>query len=230
MLTVLTVPERCEPRWLCSCALALPSRRPCLLTSQELVAPSKSRASTTANARPGATSACTLCRRCTLYGPFLQGRASLIGRAGATAFTTVRERRRRRVAWIHTAATSTTASASTPPTQAAVPCTPNGWCCLLWPALVIRWLTRCWEHPCGVCGGPPIPIEDYARGKAQYLMIGDSVKPHDSHTRCHVDASVLSFVLHGLMVLGSRAVAGPSGCVSPKGLACLFRAGQRLAE
>lgn len=33
----------------------------------------------------------------------------------------------------------------------------------------------CWEHPCGVCGGPPIPIEDYARGKAQYLMIGDSV-------------------------------------------------------
>jgi hypothetical protein len=33
----------------------------------------------------------------------------------------------------------------------------------------------CWEHPCGKCGGPPVPIEDYAKGKKQYLMIGDSV-------------------------------------------------------
>ena len=33
----------------------------------------------------------------------------------------------------------------------------------------------CWEHPCGKCGGPPFPIESYAKNKKQYLMIGDSV-------------------------------------------------------
>lgn len=34
---------------------------------------------------------------------------------------------------------------------------------------------QCWEHPCGVCGGPPFPIQPYGAGKKQYLMIGDSV-------------------------------------------------------
>jgi len=33
----------------------------------------------------------------------------------------------------------------------------------------------CWEHPCGKCGGPPFPALDWAKGKKQYLMIGDSV-------------------------------------------------------
>jgi hypothetical protein len=33
----------------------------------------------------------------------------------------------------------------------------------------------CWEHPCGSCGGPPFPNQEWSRGKKQYLMIGDSV-------------------------------------------------------
>lgn len=36
-------------------------------------------------------------------------------------------------------------------------------------------LPDCWEHPCGQCGGPPFPIQEWAEGKKQYLMIGDSV-------------------------------------------------------